>query len=120
MAWILPKGAGSSRWTELLLPDGGASFAPLAAELPGALEQLPITLPAVVTTRARIRVLAIEGSVGTAVLGDGLSDFTIGANVGSAIDISFVSSEKVSQNWVDTSSPVPFEDPAGAMRCILL
>lgn len=121
VAWILPKGSGflPVRQELLLSTDGGASFAPLAAELPGAIEQLPITLPAVVTTRARIRVIAIEGSVGNAILGDGLTDFTIGANVGSAVDISFVSSEKVSQNWVDASSTGELQGSSGAMRFIV-
>jgi murein tripeptide amidase MpaA len=121
VAWILPKESGflTTRQDLLLSTDGGESFAHLATGLPGALEQFPITLPDVVTTRARIRVLAIEGSVGNALLGDGLSDFTIGANVGSAVDISFVSSEKVNQNWADVSSAGVAQGSSGSLRLIV-
>lgn len=113
VAWTIPKNSGfvPVRQDLLLSTDGGASFAPVAEGLPGAIEKFPVILPEVATTRARVRVLAIEGILGNALIGDGLSDFTIGANLGSAIDISFVSSEKVSQNWADP----PSEDvPAGS------
>jgi carboxypeptidase T len=121
VAWTLPKGSGFLPVQQelLLSTDGGVSFAHLAIGLSGALEKFPITLPPVATTRGRVRVLAIEGSVGNALVGDGLSDFTIGANVGSAIDISFVSSEKVSQNWTDTSSDDVPQGSSGALRLIV-
>ncbi|MFY9609188.1 MAG: M14 family metallopeptidase [Blastocatellia bacterium] len=121
VAWTLPKGSGFVPVQQelLLSTDGGASFAHLAMGLPGALEEFPITLPAVATTRARVRVLAIEGSVGNTLVGNGLSDFTVGANVGSAIDISFVSSEKVGQNWADTSSSNTPQGSSGALRLII-
>jgi hypothetical protein len=112
-AWTIPKSSGFVPVQQelLLSTDGGASFAYLAAGLSGGVEKFPIVLPEVATTRARVRVLAIEGTVQNALWGDSLSDFTIGANLGSVIDISFVSSEKVSQNWADP----PSEDvPAGS------
>lgn len=121
VAWTLPKGSGFLPVQQelLLSTDGGASFAHLAMGLPGALEKFPITVPAVATARARVRVLAIEGSVGNILVGDGLADFTIGANVGSAIDISFVSSEKLNQNWTDTSSDDAPQASSGALRLLV-
>lgn len=121
VAWTLPNGSGfiPLRQELLLSTDGGVSFAHLATGLPGALEKFPITLPAVATTRARVRVLAIEGSIGNVLIGDGLADFTIGDNVGSAIDISFVSSEKVSQNWADALSEDATQGSSGSLRLLV-
>ena len=122
VAWTLPNGSGflPVRQELLLSTDGGASFAHLAIGLPGALEKFPITLPAVATTRARVRVLAIEGSVGNVLIGDGLADFTIGNNVGSAIDIGFVSSEKVSQNWADALPEDAAQASSGSLRLLVI
>jgi hypothetical protein len=121
VAWTVPKDSGfvPVRQDLLLSTDGGASFAPIAAGLPGAVEKFPVFLPEVATTRARVRVLAIEGTLGSALIGDGLSDFTIGANLGSAIDISFVSSEKVSQNWADPPSEDVPEGSSGSSRFVV-
>jgi hypothetical protein len=121
VAWTIPKDTGVTlaRQDLLLSTDGGASFAPLVTGLSGIAEKYSINLPAVATTRARVRVFAIESNLGNALVGDGLSDFTIGANLGSAGEISFVSSEKVSQNWTDPSSEDVPAGSNGALRLIL-
>ncbi|MEK6299362.1 MAG: M14 family metallopeptidase [Acidobacteriota bacterium] len=121
VAWTIPKDSGfvPVRQDLLLSTDGGASFAHVATGLPGAVEKFPIVLPAVATTRARVRVLAIEGSLGSALVGDGLFDFTIGANLGSAVDISFVSSEKVSQSWADPPSEDVPDGSSGSLRFVV-
>lgn len=121
VAWTIPKDSGFIPVQQelLLSTDGGASFGPVASGLPGAVEKFSLVMPDVATTRARVRVLAIEGSLGNALIGDGLSDFTIGANLGSAIEISFVSSEKVSQNWADPPSEDVPAGSSGALRFIV-
>ena len=121
VSWTIPKDSGVtlSRQDLLLSTDGGASFAPLVEGLSGATEKHSVILPAVATTRARVRVFAIESILGNALVGDGLSDFTIGANLGSAAEVTFVSSEKVSQNWTDPSSEDVPAGTNGALRLIV-
>jgi len=121
VAWTIPKDSGfvAVRQDLLLSIDGGASFEPVASGLPGTVEKFPIVLPSVATTRARVRVLAIEGFLGNALVGDGLFDFTIGANVGSAVDIRFVSSEKVSQSWADPPSEDVPAGSSGSLRLVV-
>jgi carboxypeptidase T len=120
-AWTIPKNSGfvPVREDVSLSTDGGATFAEIAGAIPGGVEKIGITLPAVATTRARIRVIALEGTIGNILFGDSLSDFTIGANVGSAADISFVSSEKVGLNWSDPSSEDVPDGSSGSLRLIV-
>jgi hypothetical protein len=47
------------------------------------------------------------------------ADFSIGLNVGSNVDISFVSSERVDLNWSATSSDEPPNTASGASRLIV-
>ena len=60
-----------------------------------ARREVLVVLPRIATTRARVRVLAREGTVGNALFGDSQINFTIAWNVGSGAEISFVSSERV-------------------------
>jgi hypothetical protein len=94
--------------TIALSTDGGGNFSALA-DLPGGVEKYAITLPRTATTRARIRVSSREGVFGNSIYGDSQTDFSICDNVGSAVAIGFVSSERMDLNWSDA----PFDNPAG-------
>jgi hypothetical protein len=94
-----------------LSTDGGLNFAPLVQGIAGDLEKLLVTMPRLGTSQARMRVLAREGATGNVIFGDNANDFTIGINVGSAIEMSFVSSERLELSWTEA----PSEDlPIGA------
>jgi carboxypeptidase T len=118
VAWTLPRQSGfQAVQQELYLSlDGGASFTRLADNIPGNVEKYSVTMPNVSTTTARLRLLAIEGGLGTAIYGDSRADFTIGANVGANIDISFISSEKQNVNWTDNSAD---QMVSGALRLVV-
>lgn len=106
IAWTLPRESGfNTVQQELYLSlDGGANYERVVENLPGNVEKYLLTLPKASTTRARVRLLAIESRFGNSLVGDSQADFTISANVGSAVDMRFVSSEKMSLNWADTAS----------------
>lgn len=118
VTWTVPKESGFHpvRQELYLSTDGGANYERIVEDIPGNVEKYLLTLPKVSTTRARIRMLAIEGSVGNSLVGDSQADFTIGSNVGSGVEISFVSSEKISLNWSDTSSDEPV---SGSLRFVV-
>ncbi|MCI0485881.1 MAG: M14 family metallopeptidase [Blastocatellia bacterium] len=88
----------------LLSTDGGESFARIAEGIRGDVDKFQVRLPPVATGRARIRVLAREGVFGNTVFGDNQGDFRIGANVNSAVEIVFGSSERLDVGWTDSSS----------------
>lgn len=88
----------------LLSTDGGISFDSLMRGIPGSVEKLQLLVPNLATSHARIRIEAIDAFTGNSIYGDSLSDFTIGSDVGSAVDISFVSSERLDVNWSDVST----------------
>lgn len=118
VAWTLPRQAGfQAVQQELYLSlDGGVSFTRLADNIPGNVEKYSITMPNVSTTTARLRLIAIEGSLGTALYGDSRADFTIGANVGANVEIDFVSSEKQNVNWTDSFAD---QMASGALRLVI-
>jgi len=118
VAWTLPRQAGFQAVQQQLYlsTDGGVSFTQLVDNIPGNVEKYSILMPNVSTTTARLRLLAIEGSLGTALYGDSRADFTIGANVGANVEISFVSSEKQNLNWTDTSAD---QMVSGALRLVI-
>src|SRR5205085_3880831 len=60
-----------------------------------------------------------EGTFGNSIYGDNLADFTIGVNVGAKSEMTFVSSEKVDQNWTDTAFDNPAETQSGGSRLIV-
>lgn len=106
VAWTVPKESGfipvhQEVWLSV---DGGASFNPLLEFVPGNADKAQITLPKIPTTRARVRILAREGSFGNTLFGDSLIDFNICTNVGSALEAAFVSSERIDRNWTDPPS----------------
>jgi carboxypeptidase T len=118
VAWTLPRQAGfqAVRQELYLSTDGGMSFTRLADNIPGNVEKYSLRMPPVSTTTARLRLVAIEGSLGNALYGDSRADFTIGANVGANVEIQFVSSEKQNVNWTDNSAD---QMASGALRLVI-
>lgn len=118
VSWTIPKNAGFApvRQELFLSTDGGANYDRLFDNIPGNAEVFSFVLPKIATTRARVRVLALEGSVGNALFGDSQINFTIGSNVGSGVEIAFASSERINSNWTDSSTAdIPFES-SGPLR----
>src|SRR5262249_1207835 len=67
------------------------------------------------TTQGRMRVEAVDSTTGNAIFGDTLANFTIGLNVGSGVDLTLVSAEKLTVSWMDS----PFDGSgtvSGPMR----
>jgi carboxypeptidase T len=106
VAWTVPRESGfipvhQEIWLSV---DGGVNFAPLLDSVPGNADKAQITLPKTPTTRARVRILAREGSFGNTLFGDSLTDFSICTNVGSGLEVAFISSERIDRNWSDAPS----------------
>jgi hypothetical protein len=99
--------------------DGGVSYEAIASSLPLDFRRLDITVPAKPTTRGRIGLMVVEPVFRNFLIAPNQGDLTIGVNVGSAADISFVSSEKVDLNWNDASSDDPPQTASGASRLTL-
>jgi carboxypeptidase T len=118
VAWTSPKDTGfhAVRQELYLSIDGGANYERIVENIAGDVERYQIALPKTSTTRARIRLLAIEGTVGNSLVGDSQADFTIAANIGSGVDIKFISAEKLSLNWSDTASDQP---SSGSLRFVI-
>jgi hypothetical protein len=121
VAWTLPKNSGFIPASHEIQysSDGGFTFRPILQNIFGNIEKAQITLPQNATTRARIRVYSREVLFGNLIYGDSQADFTIGANVGTGMEMKFVSSERLDQTWTDA----PFDEPnfvaSGAMRLAL-
>jgi hypothetical protein len=109
VAWTVPKESGfvPVRHEIYLSTDGGANFARLVDNVPGNVEHFQLALPQVATTQGRIRVLAIEGTLGNALVGDSHADFTIGANVGAGVGVKLMAAEKLDLNWTDGAGDTP-------------
>ncbi|MFY9574151.1 MAG: M14 family zinc carboxypeptidase [Blastocatellia bacterium] len=115
VVWTAPNAPGSSQ-TLSLSTDGGASFGPLAQNIPSDAQRYEIPIPRVATTRGRIRLLAVDPGSHNLLFAASQADFSIGLNVGSNVDISFVSSERVDLNWSDTSTDNPPNTASGGSR----
>jgi hypothetical protein len=118
IVWTAPSAPGSEQSLSLST-DGGASFSLLAENIPSDLRRYQTTIPLLATARGRIRLLAAQPNSPNVLFAASQADFTIGLNVGSNVDISFVSSEKVDSNWSDTSSDEPPNTESGASRLII-
>jgi hypothetical protein len=118
VVWTAPNAPDSNQLL-LLSTDGGGSFAPLSESVPPAAQRFEVALPQVATTRARIRLVAVDPSSRNFIFAGSQADFTIGNNVGSAVDISFVSSERMDLNWSDTSIDDPNNTVSGASRLLI-
>jgi carboxypeptidase T len=121
VAWLLPKDSGFIPVQNdiMISTNSGLTFNPLSPFVPGNVEKFQITLPSIATTQARIRVSSREGTFGNSIYGDSQADFTIGMNVGAKSEMTFVSSEKVDQNWTDTAFDNPGETQSGGSRLIV-
>lgn len=118
IAWTAPNAPGYPQSLSLST-DGGANFAPLAQNIPSDAQRYHVTLPRVATVQGRIGLLAVEPVFHNPLVATSPADFSIGLNVGSGVDISFVSSEKVDLNWSDTSPDEPPSTASGPSRLIL-
>jgi Zinc carboxypeptidase len=117
VTWTAPNAPGFPQSLSLST-DGGVSFAALAENIPSDAQSYRVTVPQVATTNGRIRLLATEPVSRNFMAAVSQADFSIGLNVGSNVDISFVSSEKVDLNWFDTSSDPP-STASGPSRLII-
>ena len=118
VTWTLPKQAGFQpvRQELYLSTDGGTSFGLLVDNIAANAEKYSMRVPEVATTKARLRLVAIEGTFGNALYGDSRADFIIGTNVGAAANIVVLSAEKQDANWADTSAE---QMASGALRLVL-
>jgi carboxypeptidase T len=114
--WVLAKGESFNPGPQNLFisTDGGTSFSLLAGGLTAGTDKLTFTLPMIATTRARFRIEAIDRINSNSIFGENRGDFTVGVNVGSGVEIKFLSSEKTDLSW---SAPDPNGTPlSGASR----
>jgi hypothetical protein len=118
IVWTAPNAPGFPQLLTLST-DGGVSFATLAQNIPSDAQRWRVTMPRVATARGRIGLLAVEPVFHNPMAAMSNADFSIGLNVGSNVDVSFVSSEKVDLNWSDTSTDEPASTASGASRLIV-
>jgi hypothetical protein len=115
VVWTAPNAPGFSQSLSLST-DGGASYGLLVGDIPSDAQRYEVTIPQVSTTRARLRLLAIDPLSHNFLFAASDADFSIGLNVGSNVDISFVSSEKLDVGWSDTAAGDPPSTASGALR----
>jgi len=118
ISWTAPNAPGFAQSLSLST-DGGVSFAALAENIPSDAQRYRVTMPRLATDRGRILLLATEPVSRNIMVAVSPADFSIGVNVGSNVDIGFVSSEKVDLNWTDTSSDDPPITTSGPSRLIV-
>jgi len=118
ISWTSPTTPGFPQILTLST-DGGISFSPLAPNVPSDVQRYRVTMPRVATTQGRIGLIAVEPINHNPMVASSQEDFSIGLNVGSNVDVSFVSSEKVDLNWSDLSTDEPPDTASGASRLII-
>ena len=118
ISWTSPTSPGYAQSLSLST-DGGVSFAPLAQNIPSDAQRYRVTMPRIATVRGRIGLLAVEPVNHNLIAATSQEDFSIGLNVGSAVDISFSSSEKIDLNWEDVSTDDPPGTASGGSRLII-
>jgi carboxypeptidase T len=118
VAWTAPSAPGSAQSLSIS-SDGGVSFSLLAGNIPSNSQRFNVTIPRISTTQARLRLLVVEPVFHSSLFAMSQADFTIGSNVGSNVDISFVSSERMDLNWTDTSSDEPPVTTSGPSRLVV-
>lgn len=106
IVWTAPNAAGADQ-SLLLSTDGGFSYTTLVETVAPNAQSYNLIVPKIATTRGRLRLVALDPATHNFIFAASRADFSIGLNVGSAADISFVSSERMDLNWSDTS----FDDP---------
>jgi murein tripeptide amidase MpaA len=109
VSWALSRGDSFNPGTQrvFLSVDGGQSFLAVVGNLSGSDDKFSFQLPLTPTANARFRIEAIDRFSGNSIFGDSRNDFTIGSNVGSGVQISFQSSEKVDLSWSDGQASGP-------------
>lgn len=115
VVWTSPNAPGFPQSLSLST-DGGVSYGPLAGNIPSNAQRYEVTIPRVSTARARVRLVAVEPASHNFLFAASQGDFSIGLNVGSSVDISFVSSERLDLGWSDTTSDDPPSTASGASR----
>lgn len=115
VVWTAPNAPGSDQ-SLLLSTDGGFSFRTLSETVPPAAQRFEVTIPQLSTTRGRIRLVALDPASRNFIFAGSQADFSIGINVGSAVEITFASSERMDLNWSDTSVDDPTNTLSGATR----
>ncbi|MEK6406167.1 MAG: M14 family metallopeptidase [Acidobacteriota bacterium] len=115
VVWTSPNAPGFPQSLSLST-DGGESYVSLVENIPSNAQRYEVSIPRVSTARARIRLLAYEPTSLNFLFAASQADFSIGLNVGSNLDISFVSSERLDLGWSDTSSNDPASTASGASR----
>jgi hypothetical protein len=113
VTWTTPRDGGflPAQQEVWLSTDGGFFFSPLVTGLPGNVDRHTLFLPPASTSRALFRVFARGGFT---IFGDSEGHFTIGRNVGSAIEYAFVSSERIDQSWSE-----PDGSASGPLRLVV-
>ncbi|PYT04678.1 MAG: hypothetical protein DMF60_14535 [Acidobacteria bacterium] len=115
VVWTAPNAPGFPQSLSLST-DGGASYSLLVGDIPPNAQRYEVTIPRVSTTRARLRLLAVDPLSNNYLFAASEADFSIGLNVGSNIDISLASSEKLDVGWSDTAAGDPPSTASGALR----
>jgi len=115
VVWTAPNAPGFPQSLSLST-DGGASYSLLVGDIPSSAQRYEVILPGVSTTRARLRILAVDPISHNFLFAASEADFSIGLNVGSNIEVKFVSSEKLDVGWSDTAAGDPPNTASGAMR----
>jgi hypothetical protein len=119
--WTMPNDLGFVPVQQSLAfsTNGTADYEILAGKIPLNQQRSVVTIPRVSTTRGRIGVELVEPVFFNTFVTWGQADFTIGLNVGSGVEISFVSSEKADVSWADTSPDDPLNTLTGVSRLIV-
>ncbi|MBI3650219.1 MAG: zinc carboxypeptidase [Acidobacteria bacterium] len=121
VTWQIPKDTGFVPVQNdiSISTDSGLTFNALRRNLAGNIEQTLVTLPTIATTKARLRVSSKEGTFGNSIYGDSQADFTVGMNVGATSDMTFLSAQRLDENWTDTSTDDPAITQSGEARLVI-
>jgi hypothetical protein len=115
VVWTAPN-ASELEQSLLLSTDGGSSFQSIAEHVSPAAQSYSLLLPRLATTKARIRLVAVDPGSHNFIFAGSRADFSIGVNVNSAVEVGFVASEKLDVNWSDTSFDDPNSTASGSSR----
>jgi hypothetical protein len=121
IAWTIPKGLSFTPAQEqiALSSDSGISFSSIADGISGSVNSFTIAVPRIATTGARIRMVAQDVTTGNLIFGVNPSNFTIGANVGSAVDVQITNTQIVDQGWTDSPPPGQGNAATGDSRLVI-
>lgn len=115
IVWSAPNAPGFPQSLSLST-DGGASYGILAENIPPNAQRYDVTIPRVSTARARVRLIAVDPLSHNFLFAASQANFSIGLNVGSAVEVALVSSEKMDLGWSDTALDDPTTTASGTSR----